>query len=432
MAGGVAMAAAPGVWMLIAGRGLVGLAVGAAAPTVPVFIAECSPAQVRGRLATLPQLGMSAGILLSYATALLVSLTHSPQWRLMLGLSIVPAVVFGALVWGVPESPRWLSLQGRHQEASRALARLHLSANELADVQKPSSPPGAAEARGADRSVPRAADEATQEGTAGGSAGTNNEQHALVGEEEKERGDASGRGARRAGQRWWASLQELRKEGPRRALMIGLGLQAFQQLCGINAVVFYTPQILKLAGAQDLIALNDKSASILATIASYSLKVPVILLSMRLVDLVGRRRLLLYSIPFMALALVVLAASFLGLPLGAARAALAMACVALYGCSFVVALGPTPNILCSEMFETHIRGLAMGICVGVNFACSVAVSQTFPMLVEAIGMPALLFSFAAVSVGAWVFVLLALPETAGLSLEVTPHLLDSEWKTSKR
>ena len=87
------MASAPSVWALIFGRIVVGVGVGAASSAVPVFIAECAPAGSRGQLSTLPQLMVSSGILLSYSTAFFLSLADHPSWRLMLGLSTIPALV---------------------------------------------------------------------------------------------------------------------------------------------------------------------------------------------------------------------------------------------------------------------------------------------------------------------------------------------------
>lgn len=452
--GGAAMTAASGVETLITGRAVVGLAIGASAPAVPVFIAECSPAEVRGMLATLPQLCTSAGILLSYGVALIVSLQRSPSWRLMLGLSLVPAVIFGALMLSMPESPRWLLHKGRNDEAAAALARLGLSRDEL----KGNGRPAEQYRTDVDLDLVEGAAEGEEKGAAGSSSSSSSHsgpplqdhplagprgslvgapptaQHPNLGETEEARvllqdGQVDPRKVRDASRAQGGMLKgvrELARPGVRWALLVGAALQAFQQLVGINAVVFYTPQILNLAGSQKLIPLNAESAAIVATLVSYLLKVPAVLLSMRLVDLVGRRRLLLCSIPVMGSALLLLAVAFQYVEVGAGRAALAVLCIAAYGCSFVMALGPTPNILCSEMFETRIRGLAMGICVVVNFACSTAVTQTYPQIVETQGISFQFLAYAAVTFLAWLFIFYLLPETAGLSLEVTSHLLDSD------
>lgn len=194
-------------------------------------------------------------------------------------------------------------------------------------------------------------------------------------------------------------------------------LCAAVQLCGVNAIVYYTPQILEQAGAAHLIPLKEQSASLLATIVAYSLKIPAIFVAMALMDRAGRRKLLVASIPVMALALGALACAFAFLEPNWVRTVVAIVSISVYGCSFVMGLGPIPTILCSEIFPTHLRGTAVGLAVAVNFGANFGVSQAFPEMLAAIGPPPVFSGFAGVCLLAWLFIFFAVPETRGLPLE---------------
>jgi MFS family permease len=188
----------------------------------------------------------------------------------------------------------------------------------------------------------------------------------------------------------------------------------------VNATIYYTPQILKDAGVTDLFAglgLSDESAAIMAATVTYFLKIPAILITMQLMDRTGRRRLLLYTVPVLAGALAVLAVAFSLEPGTTAQPVLSMCAIAVYGCFFSAALGPIPNILCSEIFPLPARALGVAACIAVQWAFNILVSQTFPILLDAAGAIVTFSIFAGLCAAAFVFIWIAVPETKGHALD---------------
>lgn len=197
--GAVLMAVSPGKEVLLAGRLVVGAGIGFASMSIPVYVAEAAPADIRGRLVTINQLFITIGILISSIVAGLFSEMKEDGWRYMLGLAGVPSVIqfFGFI--GLPESPRWLMEKGRREEAMKALQQIRKVKrvdNELKEIE-------------------------------------------MAIEENKKAEKEGGKGV---------LGRMLRTQPVRRALVLGCGMQLFQQLCGINTVIYYSASILKLAG----------------------------------------------------------------------------------------------------------------------------------------------------------------------------------------
>ncbi|GAQ86873.1 monosaccharide-sensing protein 2 [Klebsormidium nitens] len=214
---------------------------------------------------------------------------------------------------------------------------------------------------------------------------------------------------------------DLFEPGVQRALLVGVGLQAFQQLCGINAVLYFTPTILKDAGVgaffEHALGVGPESASILATGLTYVVMIPAILRAMVLMDSSGRRTLLLGTIPVLTISVAVLAVSTGLLPAGNLRAGLAVCSIAVYCCAFVMGLGPVPTTLCSEIFPTRVRGVCIGISIAAQWFFNFVVSQSFPILKVAIGLPSVFGIYSAICATAYAFVYVLVPETKGLSME---------------
>ena len=194
---------------------------------------------------------------------------------------------------------------------------------------------------------------------------------------------------------------------------------------GINAVVYFTPQILKDSGTVAAVAraaralagpaVSDDAAAILATAVAYAPKVPAMFLTMALMDAWGRRRLLSTFVPAMGACLLLLAAA-LGRS-SAVSAGLSLAAISLYGVAFALCLGPIPNIYTAESFPHRARSAAMTVSLGAQFVAHAAVSYYFPVLVASHGPKAVFAAFAAVCAAAWLFVRLAVEETKQASLE---------------
>ncbi|EFJ12833.1 hypothetical protein SELMODRAFT_182142 [Selaginella moellendorffii] len=216
----------------------------------------------------------------------------------------------------------------------------------------------------------------------------------------------------------WSDLLEV---GVRRALVVGVLLQILQQFSGINAVLYFVPQILQQSGADELLArlgLGSASASILASGVTCLIMLPCIGLAMRLMDVKGRRQILLVTLPILFLSLVTMVISSTLVPAGILQAAASFVGVTVYVCVFVMGFGPIPNILGSEIFPTRVRGLCIGMCQASMWTCNIILTNMFPTLLGVLGIGGLFGCFAVVVLAAWIFTLFKVPETKGMPLEV--------------
>lgn len=216
----------------------------------------------------------------------------------------------------------------------------------------------------------------------------------------------------------WSDLLE---PGVRHALFVGVMLQILQQFSGINGVLYYTPQILEQAGVGVLLSnlgISASSASILISGLVTLLMLPSIGVAMRFMDTSGRRFLLLSTIPVLIGTLVVLVISNV-VDLGqVAHASLSTVSVIVYFCCFVMGFGPIPNILCSEIFPTRVRGICIAICALTFWICDIIVTYSLPVMLSSIGLGGVFGIYAFVCVIAFVFVYWKVPETKGMPLEV--------------
>ncbi|KAL4572780.1 hypothetical protein LXL04_019565 [Taraxacum kok-saghyz] len=217
------------------------------------------------------------------------------------------------------------------------------------------------------------------------------------------------------------SWKDLFEPGVKHALFVGVGLQILQQFSGINGVLYYTPQILEQAGVGILLSnlgISSTSSSLLISCITTLLMLPCIAVAMRLMDLSGRRTLLLTTIPVLILTLIILVVGSV-IDFGSVvNAAISTASVVVYFCTFVMGFGPVPNILCAEIFPTRVRGLCIAICALTFWICDIIVTYSLPVLLTSIGLSGVFGLYAVVCVMAWVFVFLKVPETKGMPLEV--------------
>jgi len=198
-------------------------------------------------------------------------------------------------------------------------------------------------------------------------------------------------------------------------------LQILQQFSGINAVLYFTPQILMQSGAGDILGkfgLDDQSSSILASGVTCFLMLPCIFLAMKLMDVSGRRGLLLTTIPALTVSLFALVLVNLFNATGLIPALISFICVTVFICSFVAGFGPIPNILCSEIFPTRVRGTCIGLCAGAMWSSNVIMTYSFPILNLHFGLQGVFGFFSVVTFVAWIFVFIYVPETKGQPLEV--------------
>ncbi|CAI0471327.1 unnamed protein product [Linum tenue] len=217
------------------------------------------------------------------------------------------------------------------------------------------------------------------------------------------------------------SWRDLFEPGVKRALVVGIGLQVLQQFSGINGVLYYTPQILDKAGVGVLLSnlgISSASASLLISGVTTLLMLPSIAVAMRLMDLSGRRTLLLTTIPALIASLLVLVIGSTINFGSVVNAAISTVSVIVYFCCFVMGFGPVPNILCAEIFPTRVRGLCIAICALTFWIGDIIVTYSLPVMLNSIGLAGVFGLYAVVCVIALVFVYLKVPETKGMPLEV--------------
>ncbi|KAB2623620.1 monosaccharide-sensing protein 2-like [Pyrus ussuriensis x Pyrus communis] len=216
----------------------------------------------------------------------------------------------------------------------------------------------------------------------------------------------------------WGDLLE---PGVKRALVVGIGLQILQQISGINGVLYYTPQFYQQAGVSVLlsnIGLNPTSASLFLSAITTFLMLPCIATSMWLMDIAGRRSLLLSTLPILILSLTLLVLVNI-VNLGTVvNATISTASVVVYLCCFVMAFGVIPNILCAEIFPTRVRGLCIAICALALWIGDIIITYSFPVLLSSVGFAGVFGIYVVGCIVSWVFVYLKVPETKGMPLEV--------------
>ena len=359
--GALGSAAAPTLTVLLAARAVVGVAIGVASMLTPLYLAEMAPKERRGAIVSLNQFCITFGILVSYLVDYALTGVKG-DWRWMLGAGAVPGLVLFLGMLVLPESPRWLAGKGRVDEARVALRRMR---------------PGDVEAELSE----------LQQDTLKNKGGTP----------------------------WSAFLNR----AARRPLIIGVSLAVFQQVTGINTVIYYAPSIFQSAG------MSSTSVSILATAGVGLVNVIMTVVAMNLLDRAGRRALLLWGLGGMIAMLVVLALAFTIGTKGAV-AFITVAAVAVYVGFFAIGLGPVFWLLISEIFPLAVRGRGMSIATVANWGSNFVVTLVFPGVVAALGTAAAFAIFAVLSVGAFIYTYFQVPETNGKSLEEIEAQLDGE------
>ncbi len=351
--GAILCALAMSAVTLIVGRIIVGLGIGLSSGTVPVYISEVSPANARGWQVSLFQLAITVGILLAYVVD--YAFAGIEGWRWMFGLAVIPAAIFALGMLYLPESPRWLAMRGNRESARTVLMRIRGAADVEAEMEE-------------------------VEGTI---------------EKTKESG----------------GTLDLFAPSLRPALVVGIGLAIFQQVTGINTVIYYAPIILQTAG------ISSASGAILATAGIGVVNVLMTIVSMRLIDRIGRRPLLLAGIGGMAVSLGILSLSFHISMHSAALAWIAVISMMAYVASFAISLGPIFWLLISEIYPLKIRSSTEGLAATFNWGSNLVVTLTFLTLVQRIGASRTFLLYALFAVAAWIFSFQYVPETKGRTLE---------------
>ncbi|KAF3641025.1 Inositol transporter 4 [Capsicum annuum] len=457
-AGALVMAIAPVPWVIIIGRIFVGLGVGMASMTAPLYISEASPHKIRGALVSMNGFLITGGQFLSY----LINLAFTDvkgTWRWMLGIAGLPAVIQFGLMLILPESPRWLYRKGKVDESRDILAKIYPAEeveNEMLAMKK------------------SVEEEKEIEGSIGSSTFT---------QIKKAFGDAA----------------------CRRALYAGIGVQVAQQFVGINTVMYYSPTIMQFAGFA-----SNRTAVALSLITS-GLNAVGSIVSMAFVDKYGRRRLMIVSMVGIISCLIVLSVVFFQASVhapkissvesahfgnntckayanapnpsswncmkclakqadcgfcsstnlyapgaciaktdalqGACKAEkrvwytkgcpskfgfLAVVFLGLYIIVYSPGMGTVPWIVNSEIYPLRFRGVGGGIAAVSNWTSNLIVSLTFLTLTEHLGSSGTFLLFAGFSFLGLIAIFFLVPETKGLQFEEVEKMLQKTYSPFRK
>lgn len=351
--GAILCALAMSTITLIVGRIIVGLGIGLSSGTVPVYISEVSPAEARGWQVSLFQLAITVGILLAYMVDF--AFAKIEGWRWMFGLAVIPAAIFAMGMLYLPESPRWLAMRGNRENARVVLMRIRGTSEVRAEMDEVES---------------------------------------TIKQTEREGG-----------------LADILAPSLRPALIVGIGLAIFQQVTGINTVIYYAPIIIQSAG------ISSASGAILATAGIGAVNVLMTIVSMWLIDRAGRRPLLLTGIAGMVVTLGALAWAFHSASRTGWLSWLAVVSMMVYVASFAISLGPIFWLLISEIYPLKIRSSTEGLAATFNWGSNLAVTLTFLTLVQRFGASRTFLAYAMFAVAGWIFSYFYVPETKGRTLE---------------
>ena len=358
----IGTAFAPSVGWLIVARVASGIGIGIASFISPMYIAELVPAKVRGSLVAVNMLAITTGIVVAYLVD--YAFSASQGWRYMFGLAALPSIGLVIGMWWLPDSPRWLISRSKVDEARKVLKRARPTSEidqEITDIQHGMAEQGE-----------------------GGMAG-------LLG------------------------------PALRMPMIVGLGLATFQQITGINTVIYYAPTIFKFAG------ISATGPAILAGAGLAFVMWCFHVLAIFLLDRVGRRPLLLTGVSGQIVGLVILGAAFQFPQLASFKSDVAIGGLLIYVACFAFGLGPIFWLLISEIYPLKNRGVAMSAVTVTNWATNLLVAVTFLTLVSLLGHAGTFWLYGIVAVAAWIFFYRLVPETKGKSLEQ----IEAHWRSGK-
>lgn len=338
--------------MLTGARFLLGLTIGVSVVVAPVFVAESAPANVRGALLVLYQVATVVGIIAAYFTDF--ALAGSGNWRVMLGLAAVPALLIAVVLVRLPDTARWYLMKGRREDARRTLARV----DPEADIDR--------------------------------------ELAGIMQETRAERGGAIG---------------EMLRRPYLRATVFVVGLGFFIQITGINSIVYYSPLIFKQMGFT-----GNFSLLVLPGLVQVGSLIAV-LLSLSLVDHVGRRPILLTGIGIMIASNVLLIVVFGVVQTGGAHSLLGFTGILFFTVGFTFGFGALVWVYAGESFPSRLRTLGAGAMLTSDLIANVIVSALVLSVLNALGGVGTFGILLVLAALAFAFVYWLAPETKGRPLE---------------
>ena len=356
----VACVFSPNWELLTVSRVFLGIAVGGASVTVPVFLAEVAPTEKRGSLVTRNELMIVTGQLSAFTiNAIIGSIwsEHDEVWRYMLTVAVLPAIALFIGMFFVPESPRWLLSKGREDEALAVLKQVRSKDRAVAEL-----------------------DEVRE-----------------LAQMEVE--SKNGKVADFFKEKWL-----------RKILFIGIGLAIAQQLTGINSIMYYGTQVLQESGF-------SQQGALIANVGSGIIAVVAVLIGLRFINKVGRRTFLIGGFAGTTVFHLLIGLSSLLIPEGMVRAVVVLVFVICFVGTMQGTIGPVIWLMLSEIFPLKLRGAGMGLTVLILWLTNFVVSLSFPILVAGIGISSTFFIFAVLNAAALIFCFTQVPETNGRSLE---------------
>lgn len=356
--GAVGCAFAWNVSILIIMRFIIGVAIGITSYVVPMYIAEISPARQRGALVTLNQLMITIGLLISYITDYWLSDdNYTESWRWMFFVGFFPGLILLIGMFFLPETPRWLISRNRWEEGKKVLTKVEqpdLIESTLASIKQEI--------------------EMSSENT--------------------------------------TSAKEVFKPWLRPALIITVGIFFFQQFSGVNTIIYYSPIIFQMAG------IVSNTESILPSIIIGVVNVLACVVSILLLDKIGRRKLYMIGITGMIPSLVLSGCCFLFKEeLGASLPYFAVLSISCFIIFINISLSPLGWLLISEVFPLKVRGIGMSIGSLSHWGFNAIVAFTFLKLVNGIGIASTFWFYGAICVLGLIWGYFFIPETKGKSLE---------------
>ena len=347
-------------WQFLAGaRFFLGLAVGAASTTVPVYLAELAPFEKRGSLVTRNEVMIVVGQFAAFViNAIIFNVwgEHDGVWRYMLAVAVLPAIALLIGMLFLPESPRWLIAKDRDEQALGVLKQVRSDERAEAEMK---------------------------------------EVEILAAQEEESK---------------TGGVSDLASKWVLRLVLIGVGLGIAQQLTGINSVMYYGTQLLTNAGF-------SADAAIIANTFNGLFSVLGVTVGILLINRLPRRFMLLGGFTLTSSFHLLIGLSAVFLPDGTFKAYAILVFIVLFVFSMQGTLGPLVWLMLAEIFPLKIRSFAMGICVFALWIANAAVAQFFPSVVSGLGISSTFFLFAGLGVLALLFIYFFVPETRNKTLE---------------
>ena len=359
--GTVFVVLSPGFTLLVAGRIMLGLAVGGASTVVPVYLAELAPFEIRGSITGRNELAIVTGQLAAFVMNAIIGTTLGHLdgvWRIMFAVCALPAIALFIGMLRMPESPRWLVEKGHDERALAVLKTVRSDDRAVAELDE----------------VRRVAAEEREEHRIGMKAILAN--------------------------KWLL-----------RILFVGIGVSMTQQLTGINSIMYYGQRVLIEAGF-------TADAALLANISSGVFAVIGGIIALYNMDRIDRRKTFAIGLTLTTTCHILIASASMVLPVGnPLRPYILLFLIVAFVFSMQSFLNVAVWVWLAEIFPLHMRGLAIGIAVFFGWLMNALLALFFPSLVAAVGITGAFFLFGAIGVAALIFVVTQVPETRGISLE---------------